>query len=294
MAVEQVTGVRTDSVIILKDPLTSANSSGNQMGYLRALPYLFGEGVCQYTFPPHWLRMLSPETFEEVLRESDDDDDPWFEYCALSSFPFQYTIVDQDKTVDNLSFQHICQFTSQDTEKASGARTTHRLLRAYLNGQIEELFIVTDRASFSISDTTSGKPLMEELDHAATLSYENIAKQYIHQEFGSPKLPFGETLNIWLHHAAAEYCDLMNERPQRIADLFEFDILEPGIRTWDLFEFLASDISRDSIDHINATVRPWVESDITKVEANIRNALQEFDYDREAVRTFRETGERPN
>lgn len=293
MAVEQITGVRTDSVIILKDPLTSANSSGNQMGYLRSLPYLFEEGISHYTFPPSWLRMLSNETFEEVLRESDDEDDPWFEYRALPSFPFKYTIIDQAKTVSDLSFQHICQITNQGTEETGNTRITHKLLRAYMNGQIEELFIVTDRASFSISDTTSGKPLREELDHAETLSYEKIAKQYIRSQFGSPNLPFGETLNIWLHGAAADYCQIMDGRPRRIADLFEFDVLQPGIRTWDLFEFLASDISRDSIDHINATIRPWIESDITKAETNIRNALQEFDYDPEAVRTFRETGKRP-
>ena len=293
MAVEQITGVRTDSVIILKDPLTSANSSGNQMGYLRSLPYLFEESILHYTFPPSWLQMLSNETFEEVLRESDDEDDPWFEYCALPSFPFKYTIIDQAKTVSDLSFQHICQITNQEIEETGNTRITHKLLRAYMNGQIEELFIVTDRASFSISDTTSGKPLREELDHAETLSYEKIAKQYIRRQFGRPNLPFGETLNVWLHAAAADYYQIMDERPRRIADLFEFDVLQPGIRTWDLFEFLASDISRDSIDHINATIRPWIESDITKAETNIRNALQGFDYDPEAVRTFRETGKRP-
>jgi hypothetical protein len=70
--------------------------------------------------------------------------------------------------------------------------------------------------------------------------------------------------------------------------------LEPGIRTWDLLEFLATDLTKQNPDHINATVRPWVESDITKIEERIRNALQEFQYDRERVRRFRETGERPN
>lgn len=293
MAIDRFAGGRTDSVIILKDPLTGANAAGNQMGYLRSLPYLFEEGITQYTFPPGWLRMLSNETFDEVLEESDDEDDPWFTYRALPSFPFEYTIIDQDMSVNQLSFQHICQFINQETDEYSDARTTHKLLRAYLNDSIEELFLVTDRSSFSISDVVSEKPLKEELDHPQVLSYEEIARQYVRQEFGSPNLPFGQTLNIWLHHAAAEYRDVMEGRPQRIADLFEFDVLKPGIRTWDLFEFLASDVSRESSDHINATVRPWIESDITKVETNIRNALQEFDYDREAVRTFRETGERP-
>jgi|AntRauMinimDraft_3_1070383.scaffolds.fasta_scaffold00567_5 hypothetical protein len=293
MAVKQVTGVSTDSVIILKDPLTSKNSAGNQMGYLRSLPYLFEEGITQYTFSPGWLRRMSNETFDEVLQEPKDKDDPWFEYCALPNYSFRYTIIDQKKTANDLSFQHICQITNQETDEYSTARTTHKLLRAYMDGRIEELFLVTDRASFSISDTTSGKPLREELDHAEILSYEKIAKQYIRSQFGTPNIPFGKTLNIWLHGAANEYSNVMDRQPRRIGDLFEFDTLEPGIRTWDLFEFLATDLSRDSIDHINAVVRPWIESDITKVEANIRNALQEFNYDREAVRTFRETGDRP-
>lgn len=292
MAVEQVTGVRTDSVIILKDPLTSENAAGNQMGYLRSLPYLFQEGIVQYTFPPGWLRRMSNETFDEVLQETEKEDDPWFEYRALPGFPFRYTILDQKMTADNLSFQHVCQITNQETDEYSSARTTHKLLRSYMEGRIEELFLVTDRSSFSLSDTISQKPLREELDHAEVLSYEKIAKQYIRSRFGSPNISFGKTLNIWLHHAADDYREVMGRRPQRIGDLFEFDILEPGVRTWDLFEFLATELSRDSIDHINATVRPWIESDITKVEANIRNALQEFDYDREAVRAFRETGER--
>lgn len=294
MAVEQFTGVRTDSVIILKDPLTAENSAGNQMGYLRSLPYLFQEGVVNYTFPPGWLRRMSNETFDEVLGEPEDDDGSWFEYRALPKFPFKYKIIDKGMKVDNLSFQHICQITNQEIDEHSTARTTHKLLRAYLEGRIDELFLVTDRAAFSISDTQSQKPLREDLDHAEVLSYEEIAKQYIRNQYGRPNLPFGKTLNVWLHGAAAEYCKVMDERPQRIGDLFEFDVLEPGIRTWDLFEFLASDLSRESIDHINATVRPWVESDITKVESNIRNALQEFDYDQEAVRTYRETGNRPN
>lgn len=292
MAVEQLTGVRTDSVIILKDPLTSENAAGNQMGYLRSLPYLFQEGIVQYTFPPGWLRRMSNETFDEVLQQKEDEDDSWFEYRALPDFPFNYTILDQKKTADDLSFQHICQITNQETDEYSSARTTHKLLRAYLNGRIEELFLVTDRASFSLSDTTTHKPLREELDHAEVLSYEKIAKQYIRSQFGSPSIPFAKTLNIWLHHAADDYREVMGRQPQRIGDLFEFDVLEPGVRTWDLFEFLATEVSRDSIEHINATVRPWIESDITKVEANIRNALQEFDYDREVVRTFRETGDR--
>jgi len=263
------------------------------MGYLRSLPYLFQEGIVNYTFSPEWLRRMSNETFDEVLQEPENEDDPWFEYRALPNYPFKYTIIDQKKTADDLSFQHICQITNQEMDEYSTARTTHKLLRAYMDDRIEELFLITDRASFSISDTASGKPLREELHHAEILSYEKIAKQYIRSQFGTPNIPFGKTLNIWLHIAANEYSNVMDKQPQRIGDLFEFDSLEPGIRTWDLFEFLATDLSRDSIDHINAVVRPWIESDITKVEANIRNALQEFNYDREAVRTFRETGDRP-
>ncbi|QWC20747.1 hypothetical protein [Halorubrum sp. 2020YC2] len=97
MAVEQVTGVRTDSVIILKDPLTSENAAGNQMGYLRSLPYLFQEGIAQYTFPPGWLRKMSNETFDEVLQEKENEDDSLFEYCALPDFPFNYTLIDQKR-----------------------------------------------------------------------------------------------------------------------------------------------------------------------------------------------------
>ncbi len=262
------------------------------MGYLRSLPYLYEEGISRYTFPPGWLRRRSPETFDEVLEEAEDDS--WFNYRALPPFPFEYTIIDQNMESDELSYQHICQYTNQEMECYSNARTTHKLLRAYLNERIEELFLVTDQSSFSISDTVSKKPLREELQHAEVLSYENIAKQYLRREFGTPSLSFGTTLNIWLHRAAADYQEAMEETPRRIADLFEFDVLEPGIRTWDLFEFLASEVSHESTDHINATVRPWIESDITKVETNIRNALQEFDYDREAVRRFRESGTRPD
>jgi hypothetical protein len=163
-----------------------------------------------------------------------------------------------------------------------------------LNGHIEELFLVTDQSSFSLSDTISVKPLREELQYAEVLSYENIAKQYIRRELGEPIISFGTTLNIWLHRAAADYQKVMGNTPGRIADLFDFDVLEPGIRTWDIFEFLASDLSYESSDHINATIRPWIESDITKTESNIRNALQEFNYDRETVRKFRVTGNRPD
>lgn len=293
MSVGQFANFSTDTAFIIIDPLTKENKSGNHMGYLRSLPYLFEQGVAQYTFAPGWLRKQSMKTFDEVLAERDTEDQSWFKYCALPAFQFNYTIIDNNNTASDLVFQHICQITNQDMEEYDNSRTTHKLLQAYLNGRIEEFFLVTDTASFAITDASAHKPLREELDHVQVLQYKEIAKQHLRQEFGNPSLSIGQTLNLWLQRAAAEYEDVMDERPRRIADLFEFDILEPGIRTWDLFEFLAIDFSDDNPFHINATVRPWIESDITKVEENIRNALQEFDYDRDQVRRFRETGERP-
>lgn len=294
MAIDTFQGTSTDSVIVIKDPLTAANKAGNHMGYLRSLPYLYEQGITRYTFPHGWLCRLSPETFDEVMEEVRSDDESRFEYRALEAYPFEYVIVDADQSPDEITHQHLCQVTNQETDEYSDARTTHKLLRAYMRGQIEELFLVMDKASFSIADTQSTKPIREELNHAETLSYKKLAKQYIRQEFGRPWLPFGDTLNIWLHHAADEYKESIGTTPSRIADLFEFDNIPRDIRTWDLFEFLATHTTKENIDHINATIRPWLESDITRAESNIRNALQEFDYDRTAVRKFRETGDRPN
>lgn len=295
MSIDRFAGLRTDRVFVITDPLTAENAAGNHMGYLRSLPYLHEQGIARYTFPPGWLRRNSMETFDAVVYEENGQEGcPRFTYRALSELPFEYTIIPTDQTAAELSFDTICQLTSQATDEYSDADTTHKLLQAYLNDRIDELFLVTDQASFNIETTVSGKPLAEEIDHVEVLSYSKLAKQHLKMEFDEQVLPLGESLNIWLHRAAAEYVDVMGKRPGRIADLFHFDELKPGIRTWDLFEFLATDIADQNPDHINATVRPWVESDITKIEERIRNALQEFQYDRDLVRRFRETGQRPD
>lgn len=282
MAIEQFEGNSTNSIIVLTDPATSGSNRGN-MGWLRSLPYLRRQGVSTYTFSPSWLRYGSDVTFEEVM----DKQESGFSYNAIPGVNFEYRLIKSTDDHEDISAQHLCQYTSQDTESEGAASTTHKILNAYNRGRIDELILVIDSSKFQIANREAQKPLTETLDNFCELSYPGIAKQYLQAELEDRYLGYNETLNIWLHEAAIEYVHVMETEPSRIADLFEFNELEPGIRTWDLFEFLASNLTKEETDHIQATVRPWVERDITIIHSHILNALQEFEFDADQVRAYR-------
>jgi hypothetical protein len=286
MTAASFAGISTENrVIHVVDPLTAGNKDGYGTGYLRSLPLLLRYDVTTFTFPRGWLSAKSTETFDAVVEESGDRQ---FRYTAIPELMFDYTLIDTDRRVNTLEFDQLCQITSQDLEESQEASTTHKLVDAYKSDKIDELFIITDTADFEIQRAASQKPMAEDIDRISQLDYPALAKKYITETFDKLRLSLGKTRNIWLHHAAAEYEHEMGHEPTQIRDLFEFEILEPGIRTWDVLEFLASDIAKDDPDHIEAVTRPWVESDNSVIETYIRNALQEFDYDREKVRAYRE------
>jgi hypothetical protein len=286
MTVTTFAGISTaNRVIHVVDPLTSGNEDGYGMGYLRSLPLLLQYDVAKFTFPRGWLSAKSTETFDAVVEEFEEGQ---FRYNAVPELAFDYVLIDTDQQSGSLEFEQLCQVTSQELENSQGTSTTHKLMDAYKSGRIEELFIITDTADFKMQASVSQKPMAEDIDHISQLDYPALAKNYIDQTFEKLRLSLGETLNIWLHHAAAEYEEVMGAEPTQIRDLFEFDVLKPGIRTWDVLEFLSSDIAKDDPEHIEAVTRPWVESDNSVIETYIRNALQEFDYDREKVRAYRD------
>ncbi len=254
------------------------------MGYLRSLPLLLHYGVTQFTFPRGWLSASSTDTFDAVVEEREDRQ---FRYTAIPDLEFDYVLIDTDRRADTLGFDQLCQVTNQDLEDAQTSSTTHKLMDAYKTDRIKELFLLTDTGDFKMQGTVTQKSMAEDVDRISQLDYTDLAQKYIAQNFEKPRLSLGETRNIWLHHAAAEYKDVMGYEPTQIRDLFEFDILKPGIRTWDILEFLASDTAKEDPAHIEAVTRPWVESDNSVIETYIRNALQEFDYDREKVRAYR-------
>lgn len=282
MAIEQFEGIPTDSIIVVTDPATSGSDRGN-MGWLRSLPYLRRQGVTTYTFSPSWLRYGSDVTFDEVMNEYDSG----FSYIAIPGVDFEYRLIERADGHEDVSAQHLCQYTSRDTESGGSSSTTHKILNAYNRGRIDELVLVIDSPKFQIIKREAQKPLTETLDNFSELSYPGIAKQYLQAELDDRYLGYNETLNIWLHEAAVEYVNVMETEPSRIADLFEFNELEPGIRTWDVFEFLASETTKEEKDHIQATVRPWVERDISIIYSHILSALQEFEFDADQVREYR-------
>jgi hypothetical protein len=79
----------------------------------------------------------------------------------------------------------------------------------------------------------------------------------------------------------------MDREPSRIADLFDFSEVHPAVRTWDFFEFLATQTTKEDTDHVQATIRPWIEADITRVCDHILNQLQVFEFDADQVRAHR-------
>lgn len=278
-------GIPTENrVIHLIDPLTAENEDGYGMGYLRCLPLLQTYGVGRFTFPKGWLSAASPETFDAVVEDGDEDGQ--FQYTAIPGLEFDYTLIGTGQSADVLGFNHLCQITNQELERSQDDSTTHKLLEAFKAGRIDELFLVTDTADFSIEGTVAQKPMAEDIDRISQIEYRDLARNYLDQTFDQRYLSYGETLNVWLHHAAKEYTSVMGEKPTQIRDLFEFDVLEPGIRTWDVLEFLASSLAKEDPAHIEAVTRPWVESDNSVIETYIRNSLQEFDYDREQIQAY--------
>jgi hypothetical protein len=286
MAIETLDGVLMDSIVVIVDPATAGSDRGN-MGWLRSLPYLRRHGVTTYTFNPAWLRYGSNETFDEVLTEREHDGE--FRYTALPGLGFDYRLLDRNVTTTDISLPHLCQYTSQEGEIEGAVSTTHKLIRAYNDDQIGELVLVVDKSAFRLSNQVADKPLTEALD-VREVSYPGMATYYLKHELPARYLGIDETLNIWLHEAAVEYVDVMDSEPSRVADLFQYSELEPGIRTWDFLEFLASKTTEDNTNHIAATVRPWVERDITKIRDHALNALQVFDFDADQVREFRDGG----
>lgn len=282
MGLEEFEGISTESIIVVVDPATGGSERGN-MGWLRSLPYLRSQGVMAYTFSPSWLSYGSDVTFDEVMTEHDTV----FNYTAIADFEFEYHLIKQSDTPEAVQAHHLCQYTSREIEEKGDSSTTYKLLNAFYQGQIDKLLLVVDAAEFRIAGMEAQKPLTETLDNVSELSYEGIAKQYLKRKLDARYLGYNETLNIWLHEAAAEYNTVMGSEPTRTADLFAFTRLEPGIRTWDFLEFLATKTTKDETDHVQATIRPWVERDITLIHSHILNALQEFEFDAEQIRAFR-------
>lgn len=287
-------GIKTDSTVInIVDPYTGGSEHDYFMGYLRSLPYLFECGITRYTFSPGWMHINSHPTFDAVFEEKSGSENE-FRYDAVADLAFDYVILAEEAESTKIQYQQLCQYTSQQLDVDSDANTTFKIFQAFNDGHINELFLVTDRADFNLDVTVADKPLIEEVDNVEQLSYERLAQRYIQSNFDKVRLGFDETLNIWLHHAAADYEAVTGSTPDRIADLFEFETLPPGIRTWEFFEFLGSDLSDDEPDHISAVTRPWVESDNSVIETYIRNALQDFNYDPETIQHYRKTGQRPD
>lgn len=276
-------GAGDDTIVAVIDPLTEENERGHRMGYLRSLPYLVEHSVHRYTFPPQWLRHDHTGTFDEVMEETDAG----FQYTALSEFQFDYHIIEPDTAHSELAFDQLCQYTTEGIEEPGKPSITHKILQAYNNDLIDDLVLVTNSSSFAIADHVTQKPLFEKFDQVTEFSYESLAKEYIQSVIGGPYISVGTTLNIWLHHAAADLVDAADSRPTRIAELFAFDEIPGTVRTWDVLEFLASEYTEEEADHIGATIRPWIESDISRTRTNIHNALQRFEYNAKKVREYR-------
>jgi len=288
MTADTFAGIPTENrVIHLIDPLAAENEGGYGMGYLRCLPLLRKYGINRFTFPKGWLSAASSETFDAVVENGDEDEQ--FQYTAIPGLEFDYTLISTDKPADILRFNQLCQITNQELERSQSESTTHKLLEAFKNSRIGELFLVTDTADFSVQGTVAQKPMAEDINRISQITYRDLAQNYLNRTFERRYIGYGETLNIWLHHAAKEYTTVMGDEPTQIRDLFEFDVLRPGIRTWDVLEFLASNLAKEDPAHIEAVTRPWVESDNSVIETYIRNALQEYDYEREKIRAYRST-----
>lgn len=247
---QHIFGYPPRGVFVIIDPQV-----GEPRGQLRALPLLVELGLVRFTFASGWRK------FDLV--------------------PYEHLIIHEGKTADDLQGVFpICQFISQDMERASPSDVAKKLLMAHrATGSTDLLVYVLDSEQFMLRDSVGTKSFIDEYVLRRTISYEQLFARYCeHVNRPLTVLSTGLTLNLALHQLAWELED--DALLRRLGDLFDFRRLAPTSWAWDLLERLACvPAIREDESEIARLLRPWIDRDITRVHRRLFDKLQEFNFE---------------
>jgi hypothetical protein len=232
-------------------------------GQLRALPLLRRLGIENFTFTSSWR--------------------------GLDIVPYRYRIINEAVSVQDLVDDFpIVQFISQQTADRSNSEVSRKLLMAEHDHLEQTLLVfVLENQEFMLPGSLGTKSFIDEYELMNIYSYEAIFARFCQQKgYPNPALGSDKSLNLMFHHMAWTIGD--QTLLTRLADLFNYSKLPASSWGWDLLEQLTLQRGiRDDDRTIHNLLRPWVDSDISRVSSRLLNTLQQFNFDRDLIQKER-------
>lgn len=228
-------------------------------GQLRALPLLRRLGIINFTFTSSWR--------------------------GLEIVPYQYRVINEQTIVDNLIDDFpIAQFISQRTADRSMSDASRKLLMAQQEREDSPLLVfVLESERFMLPDSLGTKSFVDEYDLKNVYAYEKIFTNFCRQKgYPPPAMSADRSLNLMLHHLAWTIGD--QTLLTRLANLFDYTRIPPTSWGWELLRQLCIQPNIRQDDRvIQQLLRPWIDSDFTRVCSRLLATLQQFDFDPDLV-----------
>lgn len=252
-----VFGLPPEGVVVIIDPQVRQGA-----GQLRSLPLLVELGLTRFTYTTSWR--------------------------GIDLVPHEFVLVSDDTSPARLEgLTPICQIVSQAIEDESPGRAARKLLQAFLAtpGQ-GPLVYVLDSERFALNDSVVAKSFIEEFEIATCYPYDRIFERYL-ESVGETGLRVSadRSMNLLLHRMLR----VRGGSVQKLRELFDLQGLSADSLAWDVIEQCARlpNVRRDDMV-VHRALRPWVETDISRVATTILETLQTFDYDPSRLRAQRE------
>jgi hypothetical protein len=178
----------------------------------------------------------------------------------------------------------LVQFIAQSTADRTTSDASRKLLVAQRDEEEDPLLVyVLESERFVLPDSLGTKSFIDEYELTRVYGYEPLFARFC-QKVGYPPPVIGadKSLNLMLHHLAWTVGD--QTLLTRLADLFDYSRIPPSSWAWDLLQQLANhhDIRKDD-RVIHQLLRPWIDSDITRVSSRLLSTLQQFDFNTELI-----------
>lgn len=247
-------GLFPHGVFIIIDPRLS-----EPYGQLRALPLLRRLGLVNFTFTSTWR--------------------------GLDIVPYRYRVINEKVGPDDLVNDFpVTQFISQSTADRSTSEASRKLLMAQRNQSGNPLLVyVLDSERFMLPGSLGTKTFLDEYELTNIYRYETVFTKFCRQSgYPAPAVGIDKSLNLMLHHLAWTVGD--QTLLTRLADLFNYSKIPSDSWGWELLKQLAQQPNiRQSDQIIYQLLRPWIDSDISRVSTRLLATLQQFNFDVELI-----------
>lgn len=254
---ETVFGLPPEGVVVIIDPQVRQTA-----GQLRALPLLAELGLTRFTYTTNWR--------------------------GIDLVPHEFVLISADTAPAELvGLAPICQIVSQAIEDESPGRAARKLLQAFCSTPGQGLLVyVLDSERFALSDSVVAKSFIEEFEIATCYPYDRVFERYL-ESLGETDLRMSadRSMNLLLHRMLRA----RGGSVQKLRELFEVQGLSAESIMWAVIEQCARlpNVRRDDMV-VHRALRPWVETDISRVATTILETLQTFDYDPTRLHAHRE------